>query len=517
MTLNRAAICTIACENYLPFVCVLADSLIAHDPELPFFALLITEEGETSDFSVPANLNILRMEDLSNPEADTRLGLYDRKQLSASFKPVLLKHLLKQGYATVIFLDPDMLVTASLGQVMATVAEHSLTLTPHVLSPAEAGSIPDLEKDLLHSGMFNAGFIGVSSKPETVLFLDWWEKRLAEFCLNQPKNGMHYDQRWLDHAVGFVNDLHVLRDPGVNAAYWNLINRKILFDGQQYQIDGSLLKCIHFSGFDPGILPQATCYSPEVDITQLGALPALFYRYGASLTAQGWAGRPGVAVSNKALAQNSEGYFECPLTQADIHDLGKVKTKQKGAFSRPVIMTGKFTPAGALFATGIRKRLGWSDDEPWGVWSRGMYSDLLIPVHEALHDDILISFLVQGFVPRQHPLQEVDVFLNGDFVASWIFSKTYMPVFHTIHASQEACVNGMLVVGFHMRNPASPSALGISGDQRVLGIKLQGIKVEALSQHKNDRFKLRLIITIGRIAARLKAWWRHLAHSIRPI
>jgi len=517
LKLNGAAICTIAFENYLPFVHVLTDSLIAHDPGLPFFALLITEEGEPPGSRVPANLNILRMEDLSIPEADARPRFYDRKQLSASLKPALLKHLLKQGYASVIFLDPDMLVTASLSQVIATVAGHSLTLTPHILRPVEADSISGLEKDLLRTGMFNAGFIGVSATPETLQFLDWWDKRLAEYCLNQPKSGMHYDQRWLDHAVGFVNDLHVLRDPGVNAAYWNLIDREVVFDGQQYLIDGSLLKCIHFSGFDPGILPQATCYSREIDITQLGALPALFYQYGESLTAQGWAGRSGIAVSNKTFARYSEGYFECALTSAEIYDLGKIETKQKGAFARPTIMDGKFTLVSALSAAGIRKRLGWSDEESWGVWSRGMYSDLLIPVPEALHDDILISFLVQGFVPRQHPLQEVDVFLNGDFVAGWALNKTYMPVFHTIRASQEACVNGTLVVGFQMRNPVSPFALGISDDQRVLGIRLQGIKVEALSQYKNDRFKLRVTVTIIRITAKLKAWLRDLSHSIRPI
>jgi len=44
-------------------------------------------------------------------------------------------------------------------------------------------------------------------------------------------------------------------------------------------------------------------------------------------------------------------------------------------------------------------------------------------------------------------MQEVDMFLNGDFIAGWVFSKTYMPVFHTIHVSQESCVNGTLVVG----------------------------------------------------------------------
>jgi len=60
------------------------------------------------------------------------------------------------------------------------------------------------------------------------------------------------------------------------------------------------------------------------------------------------------------------------------------------------------------------------------------------------------------------------MFLNTDFIAGWVFSKTYMPVFHTIHVSQESCVNGTLVVGFYMRNLVSSSALGISDDRHVL-------------------------------------------------
>ena len=473
---NIPAICTIAFENYLPFVRLLADSIASFHPEIPFFALLISENDMAAE-EMNENFNLLQINDLSISGIELVQVSFDRKQLSARLKPTVLKYLLEKGYAPAIFLDPDMLVTASLAGVISTVAKHSLSLTPHVLSPVETDSIPKFDKSLLAAGMYNAGFIGVSPSAESIRFLTWWENKLIDFCLNKPRQGIHYDQRWLDHAAGFIKDLYLLKDPGFNAAYWNLINRTVVFDGQNYWIDGSLLKCIHFSGFDPAILPKSNIYFPDIGISQFGKLSALFYQYGEDLSSQGWTCRPIDIPKNTSVAQNEEGFFDTPLTRGEIQDLAQVKAVQTGP-SRSAPILGEFIPVSSFFMSGIMKRFGWSSDEAWGVWSCGSYSDLLITLPCTLQDDFLLVFSVHGFVMPHHPKQEVDVFLNGDYVEKWSFDETGMPEFRSIYVNKHSCLTGILILGFNILNPASPSSLAVSADPRILGIGLKGVKVE---------------------------------------
>jgi hypothetical protein len=479
--LNKTAFCSIAYENYLPLVHTLAASLEEFHPELPFFTLLISEESP-AEYAATDKLNILRVEDLAEPEINSSFAFYDPKQQSASLKPGLLKYLLHQGYATVIFLDPDMLLTSSLCEVIAIVSQHSLTLTPHILHPGEAAAFLNLEKVLLHCGMFNAGFIGVSSAPETFCFLDWWEKRLSEYCLNQPERGLHYDQRWLDHAPGFVSNLHVLRDPGVNAAYWNLLGRKIVFDGNDYQIDGVRLKCIHFSGFDPAQFPQATGYFPEIDIMQLGPLSELFSNYRQRLAAQGLLAKPCAAAGNNRLIRHDAGSFVSLLTDAEMKQLGHVaKVMKCQAGLQSALLFGNFIPVSAFSASGIKLRFGWCETEAWGVWSRGMYADLVLPVSESLHNGLKISLLMQAFVPKLHPRQEVNVFLNGELIEKWSFDWPNIPISQVIYVKADACANGVIVLGLQILDPVSPLSLGVSADSRVLGIGLRGLKVTPCS------------------------------------
>lgn len=505
--LNKTAFCSIAYENYLPLVHTLAASLDEFHPELPFFTLLIS--GETpAEYVATDKLNILRVEDLAEPAINSNFDFYDPKQQSASLKPGLLKYLLHQGYATVIFLDPDMLLTSSLSEVIAIVSQHSLTLTPHLLHPDEAAALPNLDKVLLHCGMFNAGFIGVSSTAETYCFLDWWEKRLAEYCLNQPGQGMHYDQRWLDHAPGFVSDLHVLRDPGVNAAYWNLLGRKIVFDGTDYQIDGVRLKCIHFSGFDPARFSQATGYFPEIDIAQFGPLSELFVSYRQRLAAQGLLAKPCAAADSNRLVRHDAGSFVSQLTDTEIKQLGRIaKMRRINSGQQSVPLSDHFIPVSHFSSSGIKLRFGWNEAEGWGVWSRGMYADLVLPVSESLHNRIKICLLMQAFVPKFHPTQQVNVFLNGEFIQQWCFDWPGIVESRVILAERNSFVNGVIVLGFQMLNPASPLSLGISDDARLLGIGLHALKVMPCNNYCRDKFwNFNLSVNLHRSIIKFRYW-----------
>jgi hypothetical protein len=69
--------------------------------------------------------------------------------------------------------------------------------------------------------------VAVGDGPEARGFLAWWRARLARHCELEVARGLHHDQGWVDLAPGFVQDCHLLRDPGVNVGHWNLDERAL--------------------------------------------------------------------------------------------------------------------------------------------------------------------------------------------------------------------------------------------------------------------------------------------------
>ena len=64
-------------------------------------------------------------------------------------------------------------------------------------------------------------------------------------------NNIYVDQRWLDLLVPSCDAIAVLRDPGLNVAYWNLHERKLEVDHKNaWTVNDHPVKFFHFSGFD---------------------------------------------------------------------------------------------------------------------------------------------------------------------------------------------------------------------------------------------------------------------------
>ena len=202
-------VCTCVAGNYLAFARVLADSFHRYHPDIPLHVLLADTPAFGETVKGPA-VRIVRLEDLHIPDLGRMLIRYNRKQVLVAAKPALLSHMLESGYETAVYLDADMLVTASLEPVLREVAAHALSLTPHVGPAFATAERTDLERVLLLAGMYNGGFVGVTGREESRRFLAWWEERLRTHCIEDLSAGLHYDQRWLDMAPALVADLHLV-------------------------------------------------------------------------------------------------------------------------------------------------------------------------------------------------------------------------------------------------------------------------------------------------------------------
>lgn len=282
-------VCTIAAQNYLPFVRVLSASLVKHNPFVKLVVLLVAEKESCVPLE-KEGFHVLHPSEIGKSDMAGMSERYSIKQICAALKPVLLRHLLDQGVPCVTFLDPDIFVTKSLAPLFKMVARHSLTVTPHIHSYEDSARTIGLERSIRLAGIYNAGCLGVGNTNETLRFLDWWAERLRTHCLNAPQAGIHFDQRWLDHAMGFVEDVHILRDPGCNVAYWNIGDFTWRAGDGGFHVNDKPLRFFHFSGFDPLDSSTVSRFAPGLHTSQLGPLAKLFQHYATLLIQAGYGG-----------------------------------------------------------------------------------------------------------------------------------------------------------------------------------------------------------------------------------
>ncbi len=261
------AVATIIAKNYLAHARVLVNSVRRFHPNIPLFVLLIDRADGYFDPSSEA------VPFLEYPAA--RIHGSSVKQIASAGKPYLLETLLGQGFHTVLFLDPDVQVLGDLEPLFSQAAQHSITLTPHFVRPPETEDSTERELHILQSGVFNAGCVGVTNTPSGRRFLAWWEDRVENRCAWEVASGLYFDQRWLDLAPVYFDDVVVVRDPSYNIAYWNLPER-----------DVDQCRFFHFSGFDPDRPDRLTRYA-SLDMSSAGAAARLFADYAELLRTAG--------------------------------------------------------------------------------------------------------------------------------------------------------------------------------------------------------------------------------------
>ena len=257
---DRHLICTIIAPNYFSQALTLGESLAQHMPSTEFRILVIQDCDDTGfieqgidKYRKPDSRSLHKAETISHVnwqdfDIARAANYYDLLEFATSVKPALLRSYLEQGWSRVTYLDPDSQVHSNFEKLLDD--DSVVSLTPHFLEdfPLD-GSKPD-QLSILTSGIFNLGFISV--RPGARKLLDWWANKLQTYCTVDIDNGFFVDQRWMDWAVA-LTDPQIIRNPGMNVAYWNLHERQVRESGSGYEVtaDGQThpLYFFHFSGF----------------------------------------------------------------------------------------------------------------------------------------------------------------------------------------------------------------------------------------------------------------------------
>ncbi len=281
--------CTIVARNYLGQAAVLAESFLEHHPGGSFTTLVIDADRGLPDGVNPRVSPVGPEATGLGPEEFRRMAAaYSVVELATAVKPFLLRTLLANGTDPVTYLDPDIQVFAPLDDISELATAHDIVLTPHLEHPLPLDRrLTDVKGVLLDAGIFNLGFVAVGSGATP--FLDWWAGRLARDCIIDPEGSKFVDQRWVALVPGYFNH-HVLIDPTINVAWWNLAVRDLRATPEGYTVEGRPLRFFHFSGYNPNrphLLSSHAGPAPRVLLSDRPGLRKICDEYGGRLQAAG--------------------------------------------------------------------------------------------------------------------------------------------------------------------------------------------------------------------------------------
>ena len=240
---------------YLPKARVLVKSLKKFHPDWKFVLLLADKPSK--DFNINNELfdYLLTLEELPIDNLYHWMFQYNIEELCTAIKPIAADYLIKKfNIKKILYLDPDVKIFSHLSLVENLLDKYDIILTPHLLEPENTiEGFLDNELSASKHGIFNLGFFATSERKNAKKFLEWWSSRLKNFCVADTATGLWTDQKICDFVPAFFENYYILKNPGFNVATWNITNRKITKEKNNYYINKKeLLVFYHFTGYDSG-------------------------------------------------------------------------------------------------------------------------------------------------------------------------------------------------------------------------------------------------------------------------
>ena len=286
-TAAPAAIFTIVSANYIAFAATLMQSVRQFHPDVARYIILSDAMHSFGEVDLAAE--VVACDELGIHLLGNMKLWYSVIEFNTAVKPFTFEYLFtERGFQKVIYLDPDTQLYAPLDEVFNGLIEHSLVLTPHMTRPLQDGKHPS-DLSIMKSGVYNLGFTAIRNDTDGRALVRWWCERLFAHCRVDVPGNMFTDQRWMDLSPVFVERPFLLRHPGYNVAYWNLVHRTVVRDDEgRWLVNGLPLAFFHFSGIKP---EDPTVFSKHQDrftIETLGPVAQLCDEYRARVLANGW-------------------------------------------------------------------------------------------------------------------------------------------------------------------------------------------------------------------------------------
>jgi hypothetical protein len=286
--MSDSCVFTIVSKNYISHARVLIKSFLNHHTDVKTFVLLADKIDGYFDTSKEA-FEVIEADSLDIDDFDSFSFKYNIAELNTAVKPFFFEYLFSRyGFKKIVYLDPDIVVFRELTEIFELLDKYSILLTPHITKPVPDDGFFPSDIDILRSGCFNLGFIGLSKRKNVERLISWWKERLYDKCLMAPISGYMVDQIWISFVPSFFDDYFLLKNPGYNVAYWNLHERSITKKDGDFMIDASPLYFFHFSGFEFNNLENISKYQNRFRLLDIPELKELLEMYKGLLIENGY-------------------------------------------------------------------------------------------------------------------------------------------------------------------------------------------------------------------------------------
>lgn len=280
---------TICSNNYLAQAKTLGDSVLKYHPNCNFTIILCDKLSQEIDYSTFANFNIIEAHNIGIDNFEYMTKNYNIVELNTAIKPFVFDFLFKTN-DIVIYLDPDTCLFSPLEDIENDLKEHNAVLTLHIFSPIAFDGLQPTENTFTNYGIYNLGFFAAKNTPETKKLIDWWQGHLRTNCKINVANGVFVDQLPMNFAPIFFEGIKINKNPGINAAPWNLHERKIEFKNNRFTVNDKELVMFHFSNYNPLDEERFTKYYTRAEHLKNDALCKLYSVYKQMLLDNGWEG-----------------------------------------------------------------------------------------------------------------------------------------------------------------------------------------------------------------------------------
>jgi lipopolysaccharide biosynthesis glycosyltransferase len=281
---------TICSINYLAQARTLGDSLKSTNPDVKFFIGLVDSlEGISFDEAFYPEFPMIEIDKIEIRDFQEMADRYNITELNTAVKPFYFTYFFKHypEAKNVIYFDPDIIVFQPLTELLNSLQNHEAVVTPHINTPIEDRLTPN-ELHHLNTGVFNLGFVAFRRSEINSEFISWWEEKLRYECLIDLCNGLFVDQNWMNFLPVFVPETHIERNPGYNAAYWNLHERVFSNRDNTFYVNAdNQLIFFHYSGYDPAKPEILSKYQDRFELSKRPDLTDLFDLYRNSLISNG--------------------------------------------------------------------------------------------------------------------------------------------------------------------------------------------------------------------------------------
>jgi hypothetical protein len=260
---------TICAKNYIGLALILEKSFKQHNKNCAFYIFVADEfETHTLPSDLPSNIIFSReVLNLSDAEWINMSFKYNLTEFCTAIKPFCFQYFFDlTQYENIIYLDPDIYFFNSIDCIFNLLSTYSIILTPHILSIEMAENDNKIIDELLHTGIFNLGFIAVKKDNNSKKMFHWWENKLKEKCFIDIFDFQFTDQKWMNFLPIFFgpDEICINRHKGLNVAPWNFYEREIISENNIFRVkfreydtdDSDELIFVHYSGFDYNALKE---------------------------------------------------------------------------------------------------------------------------------------------------------------------------------------------------------------------------------------------------------------------